>query len=81
MDEEEEDLEVVAADEKQGYYRNMNEDIDMMEDGDSDQNDEDASEEVDPLQKQRELERRLQSELNLRMGNIGYAFNEDEEED
>lgn len=59
MDEEEEDLEVVAADEKQGYYRNMNEDIDMMEDGDSDQNDEDASEEVDPLQKQRELERRL----------------------
>lgn len=59
MDEEEEDLEVVAADEKQGYCRNMNEDIDMMEDGDSDQNDEDASEEVDPLQKQRELERRL----------------------
>lgn len=49
MNDEEEDLEVIAAVENQGYFeRNMNEDIDMMEDGGSEQNEEDPSEEIDP---------------------------------
>ena len=59
MNEEEEDLEVVAAEEHQGYFeRAINGDIEMMEDS-SDQNNEESSVHVDPLQKQRELERRL----------------------
>jgi hypothetical protein len=37
----------------------MNDDIEMMEEGSEQNDDEDASAEVDPLQKQRELERRL----------------------
>lgn len=79
MNEEEEDLEVIEAEENQNYFeRNMNDDMEMMEEN-SEPNDEEPS--VDPVQKQRELERRLQSELNLRMGNMAYAYDDDDEED
>lgn len=50
MNDEEEDLEVIEAEENQNYYeRNMNDDIEMMEENSEQPNDEESS--VDPVQK------------------------------
>ena len=52
-------------------------DSDCGDDG----NDEDGNPNDDNDARIKELERRLQSELNLRMGQIGYRYGDDEDED
>ena len=53
-----------------------------MSDSDCGQDDEDGNlNEDNDAARIKELERRLQSELNLRMGQIGYRFGDDEDDE
>lgn len=82
-EEDEEDLEVIAAEENINFSeRNMNDDHEMMEDDSNMGNDNDndqSGKKIDSNQRQKDLEKRLEKELNLRMGNIAFAY-EDEED-
>jgi len=53
-----------------------------LSDSDCGQDDEDGNlNEDNDAARIKELERRLQSELNLRMGQIGYRFGDDEDDE
>ncbi len=63
------------------YNCNNNDDDIEMNGNSSDEEESVSAAAIDPIKKQRELEKRLQSELNLRMGQMAFAYENDEDEE